>query len=100
MLPMDSEHTVAEEIARIFASVLGADRVELDDNFFTLRGHSLLAIEVVAQIESRLGVRLPPSVLFERPTPHALAAATLDASGGGRRRRDAISRLVSRVVTR
>src|SRR5262249_2564344 len=48
------EQTVAEA----FIDVLGVERVGLDDNFFDLGGHSLIAVALIARINNQLGCRL------------------------------------------
>ena len=62
-------------IGGIWCGVLGRTYVGRHDDFFALGGHSLLAIRVFAEIESRLGARLPISALFQSPTIEQLAAA-------------------------
>ena len=54
-------------IASIWASVLGVERVGLDDSFFELGGHSLLATMAVSRAAERLGRDLELRTLFENP---------------------------------
>ncbi len=51
-------------VAEIWGIALGVSRVSALDNFFTVGGHSLLSLKVIAAIEERTGVRLSPRVLL------------------------------------
>ncbi len=42
-------------------------RVGVNDNFFDLGGHSLLCLQVVAQIEKRTGTKLSPQASCSTP---------------------------------
>ncbi|MFJ4651275.1 amino acid adenylation domain-containing protein [Nocardia sp. NPDC088792] len=61
-------------VAEVFAEVLGADRVGLDDDFFVLGGTSLSAIKVRAALAERLGAPVPLRELFAHPIVGELAA--------------------------
>jgi amino acid adenylation domain-containing protein len=63
-----------QALARVWAEVLGVERVGADDNFFDLGGHSLLATRVMARIRQELRVELPLRVVIEASTLSALAA--------------------------
>jgi acyl carrier protein len=70
------------ELAQIWAQVLQVDQIGIEDNFFEVGGHSLLAMQVMVHLRSSMMIELPMSVLFERPTIRALAehvAGVLDA---------------------
>ena len=56
----DAERLVAE----IWQHALQVKQVGAHDNFFDLGGHSLLSLQVTAEIERRTGVRLSPRVLL------------------------------------
>jgi thioesterase domain-containing protein/acyl carrier protein len=63
-----------EELAEIWKEVLSLDSVGIDDNFFDLGGHSLIAARLFAQIEKKFGKKLPLATLFRAPTIEQLAA--------------------------
>src|SRR5207248_8831374 len=65
----DTERRLAE----IWGKVLGVEDIGINDNFFALGGHSLMAVRLFAQIERKLGVRLPLSALFQSATIAGLA---------------------------
>ena len=62
------------QLLAIWRLVLATEHVGTRDNFFDVGGHSLLAAQMFAQVEARLGVRLPLATLFQAPTVEALAA--------------------------
>ncbi len=57
----------------IWSDVLGSKEIGLQDSFFDLGGHSMLALEVMTRIEKETGRRLPLATLFECPTIESLA---------------------------
>src|SRR5689334_14373949 len=75
--------TLTEEIlAGIYAEVLGVERVGVDDSFFELGGDSLLAMRVIAAVNTSLDAGLAVRSLFEAPSIAELA--TRIGGDGGR----------------
>ncbi len=61
-------------LAGLFAEVLGADRVGIDDDFFELGGHSLLVTRLVGRIAAVMGLSVPVRAVFQHPVLADLAS--------------------------
>uniref|UniRef100_UPI002361F814 non-ribosomal peptide synthetase n=1 Tax=Pseudomonas sp. SBT1-2 TaxID=3027852 RepID=UPI002361F814 len=57
-----------QQVAAIWAEVLGIEQVGLDDNFFELGGHSLDALRLIGALNQALGLQLSINALFSAPT--------------------------------
>lgn len=68
------ETSTQQKLASIWQAVLGQEVTSLDDNFFDLRGDSLLAISVLGKIRQQFNVTLNPADIFTAPTLRQLAA--------------------------
>ncbi|MCF5249937.1 MULTISPECIES: non-ribosomal peptide synthetase [unclassified Pseudomonas] len=70
-----------QQIAAIWAEILHLPRVGLDDNFFEVGGHSLLAIQITSRVQAELGLEVPLVEVFQTETlrAYAQAAATFRA---------------------
>lgn len=62
------------QLTAIFKSVLNVPMVSLDDQFFDLEGHSLLAISLIAQVNKAFQRSFPIATLFEYGSVRELAA--------------------------
>ncbi len=62
-------------VARVWADVLGIERVGAHDDFFELGGHSLLATRVAARLRSATGIEVPLRTIFRNTTVAELAEA-------------------------
>jgi amino acid adenylation domain-containing protein len=67
-----------EQLAAIWAELLGVRSVGREDSFFALGGHSLLAFTLMARIEKAFGRSLPLASIFRSPTLAAQAALLRD----------------------
>jgi len=52
-------------LASIWQELLGAERVGINDNFFEIGGHSLLAMRVMSSIRKELSISVPIKMLFK-----------------------------------
>jgi acyl carrier protein len=59
-----------EQVAAIWGRALGVKKINQDDNFFALGGHSLLGVKMIAEIQATTGLEdeLKLSDLLEFPT--------------------------------
>ena len=94
------ESAIEQKLAQLWGSLLGVTQIGVDDNFFDLGGHSLIAVRLFAQIKKTFEVDFPISLLFEAPTirtcaqriaahasPHQALTADADAVAAPRARR-------------
>jgi acyl carrier protein len=72
---------IERAVAGIWQELLGLERVGVLDNFFDLRGDSLLAAQVMARLHASQQVKLPLSALFDEPTVAGLSKRVRAARG-------------------
>lgn len=65
---------VEQAVAGILAPLLGVERVDVEANFFSLGGHSLLGIQLISRVRENLGVELSLRTVFEAPSVVELSA--------------------------
>lgn len=70
---------IEEQLVSIWSEVLLIDRVGIDDNFFMLGGHSLMATQLIGRVRNAFGFELPLRRLFQTPTISGLAAAIYES---------------------
>jgi acyl-CoA synthetase (AMP-forming)/AMP-acid ligase II len=70
----EPRNDIEMKLQAIFADVLGRGNIGIDDNFFRMGGHSLLAARAAARIGDAFGVGVALSAFLESPTVAGLAA--------------------------
>ena len=78
----EPSNDIEKTLAGFWQDLLGVQQIGIDDNFFDLGGHSLIAVRLFSQIRKTYGVDLPISVLFEAPTIRACADLLIARAGG------------------
>jgi amino acid adenylation domain-containing protein len=73
--------SLEQALADIWVPILGLEQVSVQDDFFSLGGHSLMAAQVLSRLQETLNLEISINRLFEFPTIASLAAhlATLNA---------------------
>ena len=66
----DMEKTIAAMLERL----LELEHVDVEENFFSLGGHSLLGAQLVARLRDTFGIEMPLRVIFEAPTVAELSS--------------------------
>jgi amino acid adenylation domain-containing protein len=61
------------KLTEIWIKFFEGHRLGINDNFFDLGGHSLIAVQIMIQIESEFGKLLPISTFFKNPTVKKIA---------------------------
>lgn len=64
----DALPDVEIEVLKIWKDALKVEEIGLDDNFFDIGGHSLLAATICSRIQTKLNVECPVRVVFQYQT--------------------------------
>lgn len=75
--PVSKERLLASgttsRVRELWEKVLNSSDFQLDEDFFNVGGHSLLAVDLISMIEKEFALTLPLSFLYECPTVQAIA---------------------------
>lgn len=83
---LDSEYVeprdeIEKTLVALWEELLGVEGLGVQDSFFDLGGHSLIAVRFFTKIKKTYRVDFPISVLFEAPTIEGCAALIRDSIG-------------------
>ena len=73
LLKGEGNQTVYKELRKIWTELLGEDIIHSDDDFNSLGGESLLAIQMMNLVKKRIGFQLEIADTFGYPTLGSLA---------------------------
>ncbi|NEX46817.1 type I polyketide synthase [Pseudotabrizicola algicola] len=78
---VEPRNDIERTLVGFWQDLLGVARVGVEDSFFDLGGHSLIAVRLFAMVKKAYRVDFPISVLFEAPTIAACARLIEDQIG-------------------
>jgi amino acid adenylation domain-containing protein len=69
----ESASFIEQRVSAIVKALLATERLDREDNFFLLGGHSLMAAQLMARLRDAFGIEIPLRTLFASPTVSMLA---------------------------
>ena len=78
---VEPRNDVERMLVSMWEELLGVEGVGVQDSFFDLGGHSLIAVRLFARVKKTWAVDFPISVLFEAPTVEKIAAMVAEIAG-------------------
>ena len=75
---LESKNAIESELERMWSHRLDVRNIGLDEDFFSLGGHSLMAVKVVSAIEKRWKVFIPIRLFMVTPTLREIARAVTE----------------------
>ncbi len=79
---VEPRNDIERTLVGFWQELLGVAQVGVEDSFFDLGGHSLIAVRLFAMVKKAYRVEFPISILFEAPTIAACAALIAGQVGG------------------
>lgn len=74
---------IEQQVAAIWADVLGAPRDDTSATFFELNGQSISAVRIAARVQDEVGVQVDMGDLFEDPNLATFTRDVLAKAGHG-----------------
>ena len=69
---LSTSDKATDKILKIWKSMIGSEEIGLDDDFFEIGGHSLLALQILTRIKEELGFKITLKDFLENPTINKL----------------------------
>lgn len=74
-LPKNTSNSIEAMLIAVFKEQLGVESLTVEDDFFTLGGDSITAIQIISQINNSFGISLKWQMMMEKPTILLLSQA-------------------------
>ncbi|MBW4592861.1 MAG: amino acid adenylation domain-containing protein [Brasilonema angustatum HA4187-MV1] len=84
---------IEEKLAIIWAELLGLEQIGVNDNFFDLGGHSLIATQILSRVREVFRVELSFHQIFANPTIESLAQLIAEGDKEKQLQRPTIERI-------
>ncbi len=78
---VEPKDDIEKTLVGFWEELLGVDQVGVEDSFFDLGGHSLIAVRLFSKIQQTYEIDYPISILFEAPTIGACASMIREVVG-------------------
>lgn len=78
---VEPRNDIERTLVGFWQDLLGVAKVGVEDSFFDLGGHSLIAVRLFAMVKKAYRVDFPISILFEAPSIKACAQLIMDQIG-------------------
>lgn len=76
----EPEDDLQQSVTDTWVAHLNTSPIGIDDEFFEIGGHSLVAVAIIAELQARFGVEVSPRAFYSNPTPRGMATAIAVAS--------------------
>ncbi|ALG10539.1 acyl carrier protein [Kibdelosporangium phytohabitans] len=73
------DHGIEAVVTDIWCDLFDVRVIEPDADFFSLGGHSMIAVRMAARLRERLGLRVPVRLIMENPTVPGLTRCLAEA---------------------
>lgn len=98
--PVGPRNAWEQTVAQIWEEVLGRNVPSIDDDFFHLGGHSLMAMRVASRLSAAANMEVPLRVIFDAPTIRQQASLVAQQRAGQGETAPKLARRVQRARDR
>lgn len=96
-LPKQPQDILEEVLAGMWSELLGVDSLGVDQGFFDVGGHSLLAVRMLGRVHEVFNVRVDLGAFFKNPTILALADSIRTLAGDRAQRSAELYRTIEQL---